>query len=210
MKNRSPVQIVIARIGQKMSYSDLATRKMFGDSGHVLTFPTFDKCLQTVHRARADVAVVPVRNTVNGLICGSDKATPVIEIAKRLNLQNIHTLAFTVAHVLASYGKLDDIHGVYSKSEPLDQCSRFLESHKMLRMPLLPGSIKITDTAAAAEYVSKHRLPFSAVICNREAAEHYGIPIVRRNIANVKKNQTEFHVYQRRDDTRDFTTYIRD
>ena len=209
MKNRSAARPVIARIGGELSYSGLATRALFGSSGNVMPFDTFDECLQNVHDTKADIAVVPVHNTVNKLIRGSDKVTPVTEIADRLGLQNVHTLMFVIDHVLASYGDLGEITIVYSKSEPLAQCSRFLRRHRMRSMSQLPGSSIITDTEAAIKHVRDYKIAYIAAICSREAADHYGVPIVRGDIADVKDNKTEFHVYARPNDTRDFAAHIR-
>ena len=113
-----------------------------------------------------------------------------------------------VDHVLASYGQIDEILLAYSKSEPIGQCSKFLECHKIRALTFIAGTL-ITDTASAAKYVSERHIPYIAAICSNEAAEHYGVPVVRRGIANQKVNQTEFHVYQRRDDGRDLSAHIR-
>ena len=209
MKMRSS-QITIARIGGELSYSGLATRELFGATARVLQLDTFDECLQKVRDTKADVAVVPIHNTINKLICGNDNVTPVIEIADSLGLKNIHKLVFKVDHILASYGKLEGIRVAYSKSEPLGQCSKFLKRHGITPTSSISRSLIITDTATAAKYVSRHQFPYTAAICNKEAAEHYGIPIVRGDIANVKDNKTEFHVYQRRDDPRDISINVDD
>ena len=209
LKKRSAAHPVIARIGGEWSYSGLATRDMFGSSAHVTPFSTFDECLQKVHDAKADIAVVPVRNPANKLICGSDKVTPVIEIANRLGLKNVYTLPFTVDHVLASYGDLGEITNVYSKSEPLVQCSRFIKRHGMLPLSHLPDSSVVSDTESALKHVHQYKISYMAAICSREAADHYGVPVVCDGIADAKVNQTEFYVYARHDDMRNFAAHIR-
>ena len=141
------------------------------------------------------MAVVPVHNTVIGNIKNSDKTITLIDLASSMGLRTIHKLDLRIEHKLASYGRFDQLRMAYSKYEVFEQCSIFLKKHNLEMLVSTPTDVEITDSATAAWYVSKADVPYAAAICSKEAAEYYGIPIVRGNIANFRKNHTKFHAY---------------
>jgi len=65
-----PVGPKIVRLVGDFTYSGIATRRLFGGSADVRATDSLGACLVEVAARKADVAVVPVHNTVNGDIRG--------------------------------------------------------------------------------------------------------------------------------------------
>ncbi|RNJ73088.1 MAG: hypothetical protein EB832_02570 [Thaumarchaeota archaeon S14] len=116
-----------------------------------------------------------------------------------MGLRIVATLEFPVDHVLASFGRLEEIKIVYSKDEAHVQCTGVLDSHGLKRSTFVPASRAPLSTAGAARYVADRRVRSIAAICSEEAAAHYGVPVVRRGIADSPDNRTTFHAYARAD-----------
>ncbi|RNJ72826.1 MAG: hypothetical protein EB824_05410 [Thaumarchaeota archaeon S15] len=57
---------LIARIGGPESYSDKATRELFGDTAKILRCDSIRACLESLSGGKAARAVVPVRNAIIG------------------------------------------------------------------------------------------------------------------------------------------------
>jgi len=188
----------VARFGDDHSYSDIATRRLFGGSANVVVLEDFDGCLEAAAADGHTVAMVPVHNTANKRIVCAD-SVPVMDRARSMGLRVLATLELPVDHVLASFGGMEDIAIVYSKDEALAQCSRIIERHGWRQLSAVPGIIVPFSTSGAARYVAGRRAPSFAAICSEDAAEHYGVPIVKRNIADSPDNKTTFHAYVRAD-----------
>jgi len=188
----------VARFGDDFSYSDIATRRLFGRTAHVVALDGFGECLEAAAADGKTAAMVPVHNTVNKEIPCAD-SVPVMDRARAMGLRVLATLELPVDHVLASFGSIEDITVVYSKGEALVQCSRIIERHGWMRRSVVPGGIVPLSTAGAARHVAGRRSLSIAAICSEDAAVHYGVPIVQRGIADSPDNTTTFHAYVRAD-----------
>jgi len=186
----------VARFGDDYSYSDIATRRLFGGSASVVVLKNFDACLEAAAADRDTVAMVPVHNTANKRILCAD-SVPVTDRAESMGLRVLATLELPVDHVLASFGGFEEITTVYSKDEALTQCSRIIKDRGWKRLSTVPGSDATLSTSGAVSFVARKRSRPIAAICSGDAAEHYGVPIVKRNIADSPDNATTFHAYVR-------------
>jgi len=158
----------IVRFGDGFSYSDTATRRLFGDSASVDVLENFDRCLEAACADGSTVAVVPVHNTENGDITGTG-GVPLADMARSMGLRVLSTLELPVDHVLASFGSLEEIKIVYSKDVALGQCSKFIERYGMRSASIVPGKSVPLSTAGAAIYVAGKRVRVIAAICSEEA-----------------------------------------
>jgi len=188
----------VARFGDEYSYSDIATRRMFGDSASVVVLKDFDGCLKAAAADVGTVAMVPVYNAANKKISCED-SVPVMDRAESMGLRVLAELDLPVDHVLASFGRLEEITTVISKDEALAQCSRIINDRGWRRLSAIPGSSATLSTSAAVRHVADKRFRAMAAIGSEDAAEHYGVPIVKRNIADSPDNKTTFHAYVRAD-----------
>jgi len=187
---------LIARIGGPESYSDKATRAIFGDAARILRCDTIRECLESLPDGKAACAVVPVHNAILGDIVMEGKT--VKNMAGELGLSVVKERKQRIFLVLASYGKLDEIDIVYSIQPALDQCKKFFDRHKNISMAATIGNKIITDTSAAAEHVKHSGVRYTGAICDADAAKHHGVPIVLPLVADKEKNFTTFYVYEKR------------
>lgn len=193
--NNAPASL-IARIGGPESYSDKATREIFGDSAQILQCKSIRECLESLPAGKAARAVVPVHNVIIGDIVRDGKT--VKKMADEMGLSTVKEHRQRIFLVLASYGKLGEIEVAYSIQPALDQCKNFFESHKKITMASTIGGRKITDTSTAAEHVKNSRVRYAAAICDADAARHHGVPVVLTRVADKEENLTTFYVYEKR------------
>ena len=187
---------LIARIGGPESYSDKATRELFGDTAKILRCDSIRACLESLSGGKAARAVVPVRNAIIGDIIMEGKT--VKKMADELGLLRVMEHRQMVFLVLASYGRLEDIRIVYSIQPALDQCKKFFDRHKKISMAATIGGKNIKDTSTAAGHVKNSRVRYTAAICDADAAKIHRVPVVLSPVADKEENFTTFYVYEKR------------
>jgi len=92
-----------------------------------------------------------------------------------------------ISHALISNSPLDEIERVYSKDQALAQCRHWLQRH-------LPHAqlVDAPSTSRAVQFAKEE--PGTAAIAGELAAEHYGVPVVEKNIQDKADNTTRFFV----------------
>jgi prephenate dehydratase len=105
-----------------------------------------------------------------------------LSIVNELNLQINHYLLSGKRY------KLSQIKRVYSHPQALGQCSVFLKTLKNAQL------IQAYDTAGSAMISLNDTKVPSAAVASRNAAEIYGLKILKSNIQNSKENFTRFLV----------------
>jgi len=134
----------IATFGDDFSYSRIATRRMFGGAADVRAMDSLEACPVEVPAHRADIAVVPAHNTENGGIAGMG-GVPLAYMAEPMGLCVLAALELPVGHVLAPFGRLEDIITVRSSGVALAQRSRIIEARveAALRNPGQPRTAQL-------------------------------------------------------------------
>lgn len=97
-------------------------------------------------------------------------------------------IIWNIRSYLVGFGHKDQIKMVYSHSQPLDQCRRFLEG-----MPDITTQA-LGSTSASVKLVADKKDPTIAAIGTQYAAGKYGVPIIASNISDFPDNQTRFVV----------------
>jgi prephenate dehydratase len=102
-------------------------------------------------------------------------------------------IVLNIKQNLLGSGKLSDVKMVYSRSEALNQCRKFLEKHHLQTQAM-------DSTSAAVRFVAeKARDNFKlAAIGTKRAAEIYKLPIIAKNIGDNENNKTRFIVLGRK------------
>ena len=85
---------------------------------------------------------------------------------------------------------LSDIKSVISHPQALGQCAAFLKENKLT-------PVEAVNTAVAAERVAKGEDLSLAAIGSAEAAEQYGLQVLRGRIQDKGNNTTRFGVFSR-------------
>ncbi|MGB9154225.1 MAG: prephenate dehydratase [Alphaproteobacteria bacterium] len=165
--------------------SDMACRAVFPDCETVPCFG-FEDAFTAVREHRADLAMIPVENSVAGRVADVHHLLPQGE----LHIIGEHYQPIE-HHLLAIKGaKLEDIKRVESHVQALAQCRKWLRSRNM--QPIIHA-----DTAGAAEDVSKRGDKTVAAIASHLAGKIYGLESLATNIADGPKNTTRFLILSR-------------
>jgi prephenate dehydratase len=150
---------------------------------------TFEDAFQAVKDGAADLAMIPIDNSVAGRVADIHHLMP----ASNLHIIGEHFLR--VHHqLLAMPGvKLSDIKSVHSHVHALGQ------SRKLIRELGVPSVVAV-DTAGAARELRDHPDQAKAVIASELAAKIYGLQILRKNVEDEDHNTTRFIILSAKDE----------
>jgi prephenate dehydratase len=176
----------IAFQGAPGAYSDLACRAVFP---HYETVPcmAFEDAFMTVKKGRADLAMIPVENSLAGRVADVHYLLP----EGGLHIIGEHYQPI-VHHLLARKGaRLKDIKRVESHVQALAQCRAWL------RKKGLRAVIK-ADTAGSAAEVARTGDTSVAAIASQLAGRIYGLKSLASNIADGPGNTTRFLILSKK------------
>lgn len=150
----------------------------------VKAYPTFRAMLDAVIDGHADRALLPIENTTAGSVYES------YDLLLRLNLSIVGEEVVDVRHCLLGVegAVVEKIHRVHSHPQGLAQCSEFLASLSDCE------GVSAANTALAAKHVRELNDPRQAAIASEEAGAHFGLTVLKRDIANQAVNYTRFVV----------------
>ncbi|PAP79192.1 3-deoxy-7-phosphoheptulonate synthase [Rubrivirga sp. SAORIC476] len=180
----APVRV--AYQGVEGCYSHSAARHHFAavaDVGY-LGQSTFGGTIEALKRGDADRALLPVENTTAGPISG------VYDLLVEPGLHIVGEEVLKVEHCLLGLpgATLADIRHIGTHPQAIRQSSLFLDAFKSDG-----GHVEDEgDTAGAAKAVAEKGDKTRAAIAGEDAAERYGLHVLKRNIANRKDNFTRF------------------
>lgn len=178
-------EIRVAYQGTEGAYGHQAACQHFGVSRRPVSlkpYPTFRTMLEAVIDGHADRGVLPIENTTAGSVFEA------YDLLLRLNLSLVGEEIVDVRHCLVGIADvpLDTIRRIHSHPQALAQCSEFLGGRA--RWEQVPA----TNTALAAQLVSELQDPTQAAIASEEAAAHFGLRVLGRDIADQAVNYTRF------------------
>lgn len=171
---------IIAYQGAPGANSDLACRSVFPDMTP-LPCAAFEDAFQAVREGRAQLAMIPVENSVMGRVADIHHLLP------HGGLHIIGEHYQRVVHCLLGVkgASLAGLKSVHSQVPALSQCRNFLRDHRL-------QPVAHADTAQAAADVAKAGDPTQAAIASELAAEIYGLEILARGIEDAQHNTTRF------------------
>ncbi|HBA43441.1 MAG TPA: prephenate dehydratase [Alphaproteobacteria bacterium] len=143
--------------------------------------PTFEEAFAAVEEGRADLAMIPIENSVSGRIADIHHLLP------ESGLYIIGEHFFRVRHqLMAPRGAtLEGLKTVYSQLPALGQCRKLIAE-----LGLTP--ISAGDTAGSARYVAERNDPTEAALATSLAAEIYGLDVLRADVEDAGHNTTRF------------------
>ena len=143
--------------------------------------PTFEEAFAAVEEGRADLAMIPIENSVFGRIADIHHLLP------ESGLYIIGEHFFRVRHqLMAPRGAtLEGLKTVYSQLPALGQCRKLIAE-----LGLTP--ISAADTAGSARYVAERNDPTEAALATSLAAEIYGLDVLRADVEDAGHNTTRF------------------
>ena len=177
--------LVIAYLGPEASNTHAAALKKFGASVDYHAMATVSDIFTVVEKGETDYAVIPIENSTEGSV------REALDSFVESDLKIVAQIYLEISHALISNSRLEDIERVYSKDQALAQCRHWLQRH-------LPHAQLIdAPSTSRAVQIAKGE-PGAAAIAGDLAAEHYGVPVVERNIQDKADNTTRFFVLGRK------------
>lgn len=177
----------VAIQGERGAFSHQAALKM-APGAEILACARSVEVFDALRSGRAAAAVIPVENTLAGPV--GEHLDLLLErevfIHGELRLRIEHNL------IAAPGTRLKDIRRVLSHPVALDQCRNFFRHHRAA------VATSFYDTAGAVKHVTASRLPDTAAIASRQAAQEYGGRVLRSGLEDHKGNFTRFFLIQKR------------
>lgn len=166
----------IATLGPEFSYSHNLTRKMFPEAKIILC-ATIEEVYRKVKNS--DMwGIVPLENMLQGSV--RESLTSLI----KLQLNILENYNFPIHHYLAS--KSDNFKIIASKDTALGQCSKVIEEYQEKGVKKEESA----STSKAMEMASQNS--DYAAIGSEEAAKHFGLKIIKKNVEDHHENVTRF------------------
>ena len=171
----------VACLGPAGTFSQEAVLKQFGSQINLIYCPTIDEVFKSVGSDVAPYGVVPLENSTEGAISRT------LDLLFESSLKLCGEIGLPVRHNLLSKEKAENIDKIYSHSQSLSQCQKWLGQH-FASAQLIP----VASNAAAAQLVASE--PRSAAIAGRIAGEHFGLTTIYSSIEDKPDNTTRFGV----------------
>jgi chorismate mutase/prephenate dehydratase len=177
--------LLIAYLGPEASNTHAAALKKFGASVDYHAMATVSDIFTAVEKGETDYAVIPIENSTEGSV------REALDSFVESDLKIVAQIYLEINHALISNSPLEAIERVYSKDQALAQCRQWLQRH-------LPHAqlVEASSTSRAVQLAKAEA--GTAAIAGELAAEHYGVPIVDRNIQDKADNTTRFFVIGRK------------
>lgn len=170
----------IAFQGMPGAYSDLACRTVFPDM-ETVPCDAFEDAFHAVKDGRADLAMIPVDNTIAGRVADVHHLMP------DGDLYIIDEHYQPIRHYLLGLKetKAEDLKHVHSHVHAIPQCRKLIKD-------LGVNPHVHADTAGAAAEVAERRDPAHGAIASSLAAEIYDLEILREDVQDQQHNTTRF------------------
>ncbi|MCV9906304.1 MULTISPECIES: prephenate dehydratase [Ochrobactrum] len=168
--------------GEAGANSDTACRNMFPDM-EPLPCPTFEDAFNAVESGAADLAMIPIENTLAGRVADIHYLLPLAD----MHIVGEYFLPIHFQLMVLPGVKRDEIKTVHSHIHALGQCRNIIRSNGW--KPVIAG-----DTAGAARLVADLQDRSMAALAPSLAAELYGLDIIEENVEDAEDNVTRFVV----------------
>lgn len=182
--------VSIAHLGPPGTYAEAAAlayaqwlSQETGQEAFLCPYPSIAQTLRAVAGGQANLAVVPVENSLEGSV------TMTMDALWQLDtLQIRHALVLPISHALLSCSQtLADIRAIYSHPQALAQCQGWLDR-------FLP-SVQVIATNSTTEALQHLKQDKTAgAIASQRAAQLYNLPILACPINDSPDNFTRFWV----------------
>ena len=176
------MSIKIAYQGRPGAYSHLACEKAFPQAIPVAC-ETFEEAFEKTRSKETEISFIPVENSQAGRVADIHNLLP----KTKLVITGEYFLKINHQLLGLKNTELKNIKFAVSHFHALAQCREFLQSKNI--KPILG-----TDTAGAAEKLSKKEKNDTAAIASSLAGEIYNLKILKENIQDAYHNTTRFFI----------------
>lgn len=174
----------VAYFGVPGTHTEQAMINYFGENIKSVNKPSFIEVMEEVKAGNVDYGVLPIENSSTG---GINDIYNII-----LNYDNyiVDEIDLIIKQALIGVpgAKLEDIKSVYSHSQGLMQCSKFLEENSQI------AQYAYESTAASAKKIKEDNDKTQAAIAGQRAAKVYGLDVIKESCNNNEYNKTRFMI----------------
>ncbi|KQT85346.1 prephenate dehydratase [Aurantimonas sp. Leaf443] len=176
---------LIAYQGEEGANSDMACRDAYPHM-RPLPCPSFDEAFEAVKSGAADLAMIPIENTLAGRVADVHHLLP----GSGLRIVGEYFMPIHFQLMALPGVSPAEIRAVHSHVHALGQCRAYLKARGW--KPVIAG-----DTAGAARIVSEAGDRSIAALAPELAASRYGLDILERDVEDATHNATRFVVLSR-------------
>jgi len=176
----------VATLGRDGAFTYAAAKKKFGSRVKYKCCKSIPEVFLEVERRKCEYGVVPIENSTEGGV------THTLDLFIDSDLKICSQILDLISHNLLSKTTINKIQKIYSNPQVFGQCRYWLLEN-------LPHAkeIFVASTTEAASLAAKSKN--AAAIASSRAAEIYQLPIVEKNIQDIKHNTTRFFVIAHQD-----------
>ena len=174
----------VAFLGPAGTFTEEALRASAPAGAEPVAYPTVYDTVMAVHDRKADRAIVPIENSLEGGVAATLDALATEASDVRIVAELIHP----IHHCLIAREAigLGSVTRVISHPQAMAQCG------SLLRGPLAAAErVSSVSTAEAARAVAESADPWAA-IASRLAGELYGCAVLAENVEDSDDNETRF------------------
>ena len=193
-KGKAKASNTIAFQGEAGANSDMACRAAFPYMS-TLPCPTFETAMEAVQKGNAELAMIPVENSIAGRVADLHSLLP----HTRLKIVAEHFQRVEHCLVALPGASLKSIKSVKSHVQALAQCRNFLKKNHF-------EPVVHADTAGAAREIAEIGDPHVGAIASSLAARIYGLKVLAKNIEDADHNTTRMLVFSRDEAKTDWRT----
>ncbi|RJG42926.1 MULTISPECIES: prephenate dehydratase [unclassified Mesorhizobium] len=190
--------------GEPGANSDTACRNVYPDM-EPLPCPTFEDAFNAVETGKADLAMIPIENTIAGRVADIHHLLP----ESKLHIVGEYFLPIHFQLMVLPGVKRQEIKTIHSHIHALGQCRKYIRKNGW--KPVVAG-----DTAGAARLVAEVKDRTMGALAPRLASSLYGLDILEENVEDTDSNVTRFVVLTKnkqwverpRPDAKMMTTFV--
>ncbi len=166
--------------GEPGANSEVAAAEVY-PRARVVPCPTFEDCFAAVEKGTADLAMIPIENSLAGRVADIHHLLP----TSGLHIVGEHFLPIHFQLMAPQGATLKTIKSVHSHIHALGQCRKIIRKHRW-------QAVVAGDTAGAAREVAEAGDVTQAALAPAIAAGIYGLDILAENVEDAAHNTTRF------------------
>ena len=170
--------------GERGAYSEAASVSFFGKEIDSIPCSTFADALKNTANDKSDYTILPIENSLEGSVGESN------DLLLETDLNVVGEIYHRIHHCLIGTGSIGDIDTVYSHPQALGQCRKFIQENSLKTIPSY-------DTAGSVKIIKNLNKNNVACIASKNAAEIFGVPIIKEGVEDNANNYTRFLVFSK-------------
>jgi len=180
--------VKVAYLGPEGTFSHMAVKHQFGLSARAIPLRTIGAVFEEVERGGADLGVVPVENSTEGVIISTLDGF----VESDLKVSAEIMLKISLCLLTRPGVELDAIERVYSIPVAMAQCRKWLATN-------LPRATMVESASTAEAARSALGDAHGAAVASEMAAKLYELHILKPHIEDLTQNVTRFLVLGRQE-----------